>query len=237
MTLLSDSCKQHLAPLTTLRASVVREILSRHTTSINIAILRRLLRVLAIFLLRQPPDLQIFCWMILFQGSPRTHSHPFCTPTSRCSESAYRSKVAKSILGAKYRLSREQHVAEENVLQSPDSNLSGRCLLLSRWWTFAPNSTSSPLYFFPFGIRCPVLPSTLTWQFHKRSHACPIRQIITGCLPLICVPNRICSPSLNTLTCFSPTSQVLGQLAPLLHLRDGLPLVSSQRPSDSSSSP
>ena len=33
------------------------------------------------------------------------------------SESAYRSKVAKITLGAKYRLSREQHVAEKNVLQ------------------------------------------------------------------------------------------------------------------------
>ena len=173
----------------------------------------------------------------MFQRCPRPSSHPFCIPKSMYSESAYRSKVAKSILGAKYRLSREQHVAEENVLQSPG---------LEPFWSMSPfesvadllaKLTSSPLYFFPFGIRCPVLPSPLTWQFHKRSHACRIRQVITGCLPLIFIPNRICSPYLTTLSCFSPTSQLLEQLAPLLHLRDGLPLVSLQRPSESSSSP
>ena len=51
------------------------------------------------------------------------------------SESAYRSKVAKSILGAKYRLSRAQHVAKEKFFSCLDSNLSGRCLLLSQLWT------------------------------------------------------------------------------------------------------
>ena len=216
MTLPSGSCKQHLAPFDNspcIRGA--RNPVVAHDVD-SIAILRRLLRVLAIFLLRQPPDLQIFCWMILFQGCPRTPSHPFCTPTSRCSESAHRSKVAKSILGAKYRLSREQHVAEENVLQSPglEPFLS---VLLSQLWTLRAKLHFITAVLLPFGIRCPVLPSTLTWQLHKRSHTCPIRQIITGCLPLILIPNRICSPSLNTLTCFSTTSQLLGQLAPLLH--------------------
>ena len=100
----SGSCKQHLAPLTTLRAPVVREILSCHTMSTSIATLRRLLRVLAIFLLGQSPDLQIFWWMILFQGCPRTPSNPFFVSQIRCTHS----KVAKSVLGAKYRLSREK---------------------------------------------------------------------------------------------------------------------------------
>ena len=161
--MLSGSCKEHLAPLTPLRASVGREILSRHTTSINIVFMSRLLRVLAIFLLRQPPGLQIFCWMILSKVVLDHLPTLFCIPTSMYSESAYRSKVAKSILGAKYRLSREQHVAEENFLQSPG---------LEPFWSMSPfesvadllaKLTSSPLYFFPFGIRCPVLPSPFTW--------------------------------------------------------------------------
>ena len=96
---------------------------------ISIAILRRLLRVLAIFLLRQPPDLQIFCWMILSKVVLDHLPTLFCIPRSMYSESAYRSKVAKSILGAKCRLSREQHVAEENVLQSPG---------LEPFWSMSP---------------------------------------------------------------------------------------------------
>ena len=87
-----------------------------------------------------------------------------------CSESAYRSKFAKGSLGAKYRLSREQHVAKKKFFSRLDSNPSGRCLLVSRQWTFSSNSTSSQLYFFPYGIRCHCL--GVTWQFHKRSHAC-----------------------------------------------------------------
>ena len=205
---------------------------------ISIAVLRRLLRVLAIFLLRQPPDLQIFCWMILFQGCPRTPSNPFCTPKSMYSESAYRSKVAKSILGAKYPLSREQHVAEENVLQSPG---------LEPFWSMSPFESAvdlrAKLHFitavllsFRYSMSC------LAVTFHlvipqKKSHARSISQIITGCLPPDLHTNRICSPCLTSPTYFSPTSQLLGQLAPLFHLRDGLPLVSLQRPSDSSSSP
>ena len=201
--------------------------------SISIAILRRLLRVLAIFLLGQPPDLQIFDDLV-----PRLSSNtfqPFCIPTSMYSESAYRAKFAKCILGAKYRLSREQHVAKEKILQPPG---------LQPFWLTSPFEPKvdplAKLHFITavlhsYSMSCLAVISHLA--VHRRSHACPIRQIITGSLPLIFIPNRIWSPYLTTLSCFSPTSQLLAQLAPLLHLRDNLPLVSLQRPSESSSSP
>ena len=57
MTSRCGSRKQHLEPLTTLRESVVREILSWQTMSINIAILRRLLHVLPLLLIGHPDHL------------------------------------------------------------------------------------------------------------------------------------------------------------------------------------
>ena len=52
-----------------------------------------------------------------------------------CSEFAFRSKLANGSLGSKYRLSRAQDVAKEKFFSRLDSNLSGRCLLLSQLWT------------------------------------------------------------------------------------------------------
>ena len=109
------SCKQRLALLTAFRQSVVQDILSSQKESIILAILH-LLRHLTPFLIGQPPDLQIFGWIIfVWVPLPRLSTNtaqPFCIPTSMSSNSANRPRFVNATLGANDRLSCAPHFTQ-----------------------------------------------------------------------------------------------------------------------------
>ena len=117
-----------------------------------------------------------------------------------CLGSPFRSKLAKGSLGAKYRLSREQHVAKEKFFSRLDSNLSGRCLLLCWQWTPLAklHFITAVLLSFRYSMSCPAVISHLAipqevarvlkspnhnWMsaadLHTQSHLQPVSHTLT----------------------------------------------------------